>query len=88
MILFIIMIAIILGIIMGLYLKISIALFLFILISIIYIWLYKRIKNKEIDESIKIIFDKKTILIFIICFVLSYFQIQFYEKEFNSKCSR
>lgn len=84
MILFIIVIACILGIILGLYFKMSIALFC---LSIIFLnILFRRcIKNKKIRRYYKVIFSKKKIIIFIICFCISYLQIQFYENSFENK---
>lgn len=84
MILFIIVIAWILGIILGLYFKISIALFLLCLI-LSDILFRKIIKNKKIRRYYKVIFSKAKIIIFAICFCISYFQIQFYEKSFETK---
>ena len=83
MILFIIMIAWILGIIWGLYLKISMALFLtFIIFTDIL--LRKFIKNKKIRRYYKVIVSKGKVIIFIICFCVAYFQIHFYEKSFKT----
>lgn len=81
MILFIIVIAWILGIILGLYFKVSIALFLLIIFFLNTLF----IKNKKIRRYYKVIFSKEKIVIFIICFCISYFQIQLYEKSFETK---
>lgn len=75
--LFIIMIAWFLGIIWGLYCRISIALFL---IFLILFYMFSRKNN-----YLKIIIKKKYIIIFIICFLISYFQITYIEKSFNQK---
>lgn len=84
MILFIIVIAWILGIILGLYFKTSIALF-FLSLILIDILFRKIIKNKKIKRYYKVIFSKEKIIIFAICLCISYFQIQFYEKSFENK---
>ena len=75
--LFIIMIAWFLGIIWGLYCKISIALFVIVLI------LFYVISRK--NRYLKIIIKKKYIIIFIICFLISYFKIIHIEKSFDEK---
>lgn len=84
MTLIIILIAWILGIIWGLYLKVSMALFLLIII-IFFNMLFKSIKNKKVRRYYKVIISKKRIVIFILCFFISYFQIQSYEQSFKTK---
>lgn len=83
MTLIIILIAWILGIIWGLYLRISIALFLLIIIFLNL--LFRNMKNKKVRRYYKVILSKGRIVIFILCFCISYFQIQFYEQSFKTK---
>lgn len=75
--LFVIMIAWFLGTIWGLYCKISIALFVVILI------LFYAISRK--NKYLKIIIKKQYIIIFVICFLVSYFKIIHIEKSFEEK---
>lgn len=75
--LFIIMIAWILGIIWGLYCKISIALFVIVLV-IFYI-----INRK--NKYLKLILKRRHIIIFVICMLISYFQVINIEKSFEKK---
>ena len=75
--LFLIAIALLFGILSGLYLKISMALLVFIII----IFYILRKKNKYL----KLVCKNKYIIIFVICYLISYFQIIYIEKSFNEK---
>lgn len=75
--LFLIALSYIFGILSGLYLKISIVLFM---LSII---IFCLVRNKT--KYLKIICKKQYIIIFIICYLISYFQITYLEKSFNEK---
>lgn len=75
--LFLITIAWLFGILSGLYLKQSIVFFVFIII----IFLLLRRKNKYLKHICK----NKYIIIFIVCYLISYSQIIYKEKSFNEK---
>lgn len=75
--LFLIALAYLSGILLGLYLKISIVLFVLIIIT------FCLVRNK--NKYLKIICKKQYIIIFIICYLISYFQITYLEKNFNEK---
>ena len=75
--LFLITIAWILGIIMGLYFKIGIA-FLLCIIFVIFI-----LKNR--NRYLKLLITKNYILIFIIFLLLSYFKILYLENDFENR---
>lgn len=79
MLIFLILIAYIIGIIWGLYIK-SIALLLFILIIFL---IFKRIKN--VNRYLSKIFTKKTILVIVIIFLIGYCYILFLENSFQNK---
>lgn len=88
--LILIVIAWLFGIIMGLYFKNSIAFFVLILI-IIFALVKNIVNNKKsrylfkISRYLKIICKNKYIFIFIIFYLISYFQITSIEKSFNTK---
>jgi len=75
--LFLITIAWLFGILSGLYFKISIVLFIFIII------IFGLLKNK--NKYLKFILKKRYIIIFTICYLISYFQITCIEKNFDEK---
>ena len=75
--LFLVAIAWIFGILSGLYLKISIVLF------VIGVIIFCMIRKK--NKYLKVICSKRYILIFILCYFVSYFQIAYLEESFDKK---
>lgn len=88
--LFLIAVAWLFGIISGLYFKIGIVLFVFVLIIFYTIGISRKGNKKskylfKINRYLKFVCKKKYIIIFIVCYLISYFQITFIEKSFNTK---
>lgn len=74
------------GIISGLYFKIGIVLFVLVLTIFVIIELLSRSNKKfKVKRYLKILCKNKYIIIFIVCYLMSYFQISFMEKSFNTK---
>lgn len=88
--LFLIAVAWLFGIISGLYFKIGIVLFVFGLIIFYTTGTFRKCSKKskylsKMNKYLKIVCKKKYIIIFIACYLISYFQITFIEKSFNTK---
>lgn len=75
--LFFAMIAWIFGILSGLYFKISIVFFLLFIFGIY--------QFRKKNRYIKVLYSNKLILIFTLCYIISYFQILYFEKSFEEK---
>ena len=88
--LFLIAVAWLFGIISGLYFKIGIVLFVFVFIILCIVGTFRKCNKKsayllKINRYLKIVCKKNYIFIFIACYLISYFQITFIEKSFNTK---
>ncbi len=71
------MIAWIFGILSGLYFKISIVFFILFIFGIY--------QFRKKNRYIKVLYSKKLIIIFTLCYIISYFQIIYLEKSFEEK---